>query len=328
MFFYRFQHCREMFADTLLIFLVLKPFEHVSCQKDKKTQNILQTFLTWAYKKGSVMKHLRITSVIILLCSTVISLFFYGCEDKVLTSRWRNHEITIDGRDSEWGNFIQYYNEKYNVVLCMYNDENDLYLKVSTPDQTLQRQFLMLGFTVWFDPGGGKNKTLGIHFPKGMQSGAPGVPQPGRRNDRDAEVSAREKALKGELDILGPEGKESWKFSVDSAKELGIQIDFGTVSGILIYELRIPLRKNAQSYYAIGADMSAPIGIGCESGALDKEELKKMGSERENTRPGGMSGGTIGRNRSREGRGGVPGGPRRMLEPIDVWVKVMLAPKP
>ena len=278
--------------------------------------------------KGFIMKHLRITPVIILLIITVFSLFLNGCKEKVLTCRWREHEITIDGRDTEWGNFIQHYNEKYNVVLCMYNDENDLYLKVSTPDQILQRQFLMFGFTVWFDPGGGKNKTLGIRFPKGTQSGPPGEPRPGRNNDPNIDVSARGKALKGELVILGPEGKESWKFSADSAKELGIQVDFGTASGILIYELRIPLRKNAQNFYAIGADPSAPIGIGFETGALDKEELKKMGSERENTRLGGMSSGSIGRNRSGGRRSVAPGGMQRMTQPLDFWVKATLAAKP
>jgi len=291
------------------------------------------------------MKHLYHIPAIFLSSMIVFFLFLSGCKEKPITCRWRGHEITIDGRDTEWGNFIQHYNGKYNVVLCMYNDENDLYMKVSTPDQMLQQQFLMFGFTVWFDSGGGKNKTLGIRFPIGMQairqneqqSGPPGdqqsdppvEPRAGRRNNRSADIAAREKALKGELYILGPGSDECWKFSPESAKEQGIQADFGTTSGILVYELRIPLRKSEKNYYAIGADPNVPIGIGFETGTIRKEELKKNDRDRETVKPSDLSsGGTIRRNRSRSERSGAMRGMQRMSEPAEFWVKASLAPKP
>ncbi|OGX24584.1 MAG: hypothetical protein A2Y03_10200 [Omnitrophica WOR_2 bacterium GWF2_38_59] len=33
----------------------------------------------------------------------------------------------------------------------------------------LAEQLMRSGFTVWFDPDGGKKKVLGIHFPAGMK---------------------------------------------------------------------------------------------------------------------------------------------------------------
>jgi hypothetical protein len=274
------------------------------------------------------MKHSRIFLSIVIVGMTVLFLFFTGCDNRLIKSRWLDREISIDGQDSEWGNFIQYYNENHNIELCLFNDENFLNLKLSSPDRMVQQQLLTLGFTVWFDSKGGKIKTVGIRFPKGSHSGIDSeVKFVGKKDEPDSNEAAKEKALKGELDILGPNGKDSQTFSVSDAEKLGIKADYGTHGGILIYELHIPLRKNDVNNYAVGADTTSLIGIGFETGTPDEKQLKKQKSQ-DDRFDGGMYGSTIRRNRSRAGRGDVMGGPQRRLAPLDVWVKVMLAPKP
>ena len=279
-------------------------------------------------EEGFIMKDQRII-LIILTGMLVIPLFFTGCVKTIIQSRWREHELQIDGRDEDWGNFIQFYHEERKFVLCVFNDENDLYLKISSPDRMLRQQFLVRGFTVWFDPGGGKEKVLGIHFPKALQTGAFRTQPPGRRNEPSKDFSAREKSLKKELDILGPEGKEYWTFSADDAKGLGIQVDFGESAGNLIYELRIPLKKSERNFYAVGSDVAGTIGIGFETGVLDKESLRKKDTDNSERPRGGMLGGNRGRSGSRGGREGYGGGQRSMMQnPLDLWVKVTLATKP
>jgi len=279
-------------------------------------------------EKGFVMKYQRII-LISLTGMLLIPLFFTGCVKPIIQSRWREHEIQIDGRDEDWGNFIQFYHEERKFVLCVFNDENDLYLKISSPDRMLQQQFLLRGFTVWFDPGGGKEKVLGIHFPKEMEAGTFRALRPGRRNEPNIGSFAREKSLKKELDILGPGGKEHWTFSTDDAKGMGIQVDFGESAGNLIYELRMPLKKNERSFYAVGSDMAGTIGIGFETGIPDKESLRKNDAESNAHPNSGLPGGNRERNGLRGGREGFGGGQRSMMQrPLDIWIKVTPAAKP
>ena len=58
--------------------------------------------------------------------------------------------------------------EKENVSVGFFNDQDYLYVSLISSARYPQRQFMARGFTIWFDPDGGKNKELGIKFPLGM----------------------------------------------------------------------------------------------------------------------------------------------------------------
>lgn len=49
------------------------------------------------------------------------------------------------------------------------NDTSNLYITLSTTDQTLMMKTLRLGFTVWFDPEGGTREVPGVKYPVGIQ---------------------------------------------------------------------------------------------------------------------------------------------------------------
>jgi len=184
----------------------------------------------------------------------------------------------------------------------------------------MRAQVMRQGFTLWFDPDGGKEKTFGIKFPIGRQ--ARGIAMEMREGEPDLERfrEAFEKSLT-ELEILGPGEKVRKRIPVEEAR--GIEIDVEASSGMLIYELKVPLLFSDQHPYAVGAEAGDSIGIGLETPKIDRSAIRKAMSGRTGERmPGG--GGRIGGG----GRGGMGmrGGRRqKMPSGLKVWVAVRLA---
>jgi len=101
----------------------------------------------------------------------LLSVFISGCGKPKLYSKWRNRQITIDGKFEDWQNDIAYYDENTRVSIGVINDDTYLYICLITRNRGLMEQLMRSGFNVWFDPEGGSDKVFGIHFPLGMQGG-------------------------------------------------------------------------------------------------------------------------------------------------------------
>ena len=111
----------------------------------------------------------------IILSLLLINLFFIctllsGCGKLELSSDWRDHQIVIDGRYTDWGSAESYYNEKAQVVINLLNDEDYLYICLITRNRQIETKLMELGFVAWFDPDGGNKKAFGIRFPTGLKS--------------------------------------------------------------------------------------------------------------------------------------------------------------
>jgi len=275
---------------------------------------------------------------LIFSLTIILVVLISGCNDPEMDSRWRDREIIVDGDDSEWGNYIQHYDEETRIVFCMFNDDNDLYIKLSSPNRTIQGQFIGLGLTVWFDPEGGKDKKFGIHFPIGMQGGAMEM-MSGREKSAGTEdtdqIQKRLEASQQEIELIGPGKNERYTMPVDEAALTGIHVRIGKPKGSIIYELKIPLAFSDEHPYAIGTTADKKIGVGFETGKMNKD----MMAERRSKTSGGMGrkdsgmsggGGSMGRRGGgMAGRGGMPGnGGGLMPEPLDLWAKVTLASGP
>jgi hypothetical protein len=94
-------------------------------------------------------------------------LIFSGCGKLNLFSSWRDREIIIDGRYSDWGESTTYYDEKAKVVLNLANDADYMYVCLVSRNREIEKQMLESGFVAWFDRDGGENKVFGIRFPMG-----------------------------------------------------------------------------------------------------------------------------------------------------------------
>ena len=261
---------------------------------------------------------------IILVCVAFAS---YGCSTAVeLSSAWSDRDVVVDGSDSDWQGATTYIKGS-NLALGVRNDSEYVYACIIFNDHQNQMQVLASGLTVWFDAAGGQKKAFGVRFPLGMQGNQP--PAGIERRTEPEDDRQLIKQLQSELEVIGP-GKDD-RERMPSMVAQGITAKLGNRQGVLVYELRVPLRKSASNPYAIDMGEGQFLGIGFETTGLNPETLKD--------RPGGMGGGGSGRGGPPQAGGGMPpggGGPPRggppgmqgggrQPEPLKLWTRVQLA---
>jgi len=278
------------------------------------------------------MKQYLLKKIVFLTFFVAFSVsVFTGCGMLEVQSTWRNREVTIDGIDDgdEWAN-ARYFLEKKDITIGLLNDESNLYIRLSSHDNNMQRQLMAFGFTVWFDAEGGKKKTLGIHFPIGMQGSSMQMMNRDRNTSRDKDSEQPQKMIEDlhkEIEIIGPGKNESNKMLFSDVIELGINVKINVTRRNLVYELQIPLTRNELQPYGIGTDITPAIGIGLETGNIDMSQMRDQ-------RGGRLGGGDIpGGGRIPDG-GGMGGGRRgsgmrpQMPESLELWLKTTLAQEP
>ena len=269
-----------------------------------------------------------------------------GCGGAMqLSSVWRDREIVVDGSDSDWRGATAYVKGS-NLALGIRNDNDYLYACVIMMDRQMQMQMMATGFTVWFDPEGGKEKTFGIHFPLGMQGQQPPTAPGGRGNPsgNPEEVQKLLEQTQRELEIMGPSKKDRERMLLMQAQ--GISVKIGSTQGFLVYELKVPLRKSTEHPYAIGVDSGHAVGVGFETTEINLEKMREQmdgmagppggggGMPPGGGGMGGPPGGGGGMPPGGGGMGGPPGGGRPGMgspggeqpQGLKLWTRVQLAP--
>jgi len=142
-----------------------------------------------ALSKGSK----RIFSGRLLALFSILLFFSFllvGCSNGKLelNSDWRDREISVDGKNADWLGAMLFFEED-NISVGLLNDENFFYICMIAEDQFIRAQVMRQGFTLWFDPEGGKKKTFGIKYPLGMQ--ASDLPRNMRRNEQNLDRSSQ-----------------------------------------------------------------------------------------------------------------------------------------
>jgi hypothetical protein len=268
---------------------------------------------------------LNIRQLFISCAIGILMLGAVGCEEQKLDSNWLDREIVINARSDDWLDTLYYFEGKM-VSLGFFNDENHLYVCMLAEHPILQMQLVSQGFTLWFDPAGGKEKAFGIKFPIGMRSMREEMSFMRTQEnelERDKMRQAFEESL-ADLEILGPGGVRR-RIPVEEAK--GLEIKVRNETGLFVYELKVPLGADEEHPYAIGTHAGNSIGVGLEIPEVSKDEMRnamqgRMGGEGEMP-PGGGRGGIGGGMRGGMGRRG--GGRPKMPNGLDVWASLQLA---
>jgi hypothetical protein len=264
----------------------------------------------------------RSSKATFLICGIFAIGASLGCGSQLkLNSNWPDTDIVIDGQQNEWPDNLTFV-EKENVSIGVFNDSEFLYLSLVTTNQTIRRQMMGLGFTVWFDGDGGKDKTLGIHYPIGIFGN--GAMMPGRpaRNGDDTPERDFEMALQ-EFELIGPGKDERQKFPANGAKRVEIKID--NSGEALIYEIKIPLNKSTDHPYAIEAEAGKSISVGFETSEFDRETFREKMGGRGGTGVGRPGDGPSGLPPGGIGRRGRMGGRFERPEPFKLWTSIKLA---
>ena len=282
----------------------------------------------------------RISGRSFLMCAAgIAALAAAGCGPIRMESSYRHDPVTIDGSEVDWKDNLAFVEDLRSYV-GLRNDDQYLYVCFITQDRATSRLLLGAGLTLWFDPTGGKQHHLGIHFPMGMrelaltragrrgggdEAGGGGEgDQGGRRprgGDRDAEGGGRDEggvssklmaeALK-DMEILGPSQFDRRKLEV--AKAPGIEVAVGNPNGAMVYEMKIPLAPgDSTAPFGVGVKPGESFSLGVESGELPStgggmRRGEGEGEGGEGGGRGGFGGGYGGRGRGGFGGGGGRGG--------------------
>lgn len=236
-------------------------------------------------------------------------------------SRPVSRPITVDGKTDDWqGDLYVVPNERLSIGFL--NDQEHLYVCLLSSDSTIRSQIMGQGFTVWFDPKGGKEKAFGIRYPLG--SPAAQLPRTGdMKEPPPAEPPA---SALDQFEVVKSEKEPAQRMDFSQAK--GLELKVASSTGLIVYEMKIPLAASADSLVAAGAAPGKTIGIGFETGKVDISKIPR--GERGGTPGGGEGtgrppmGGTGGGQTVEGGRGGVDmrGG---LAESLRVWAFVQLS---
>lgn len=200
-------------------------------------------------------------SILFLFC-----LISAGCGRLNFVSVWRDREVVIDGKFTDWQNSTVYYDENKRVVVSLLNDKEYIYICLISRNREIEAKLIESGFTAWFDPDGGKNKVFGIRFPVGMKRMGMSI------EDKDLEKKLEVlEGLQDKMELMIGPGKPPLGLSLDEARQQGIEAKIGREKGYFVYELKVPLEKSSRHPYAIEAKAGKPIGLGLEMQAAAME---------------------------------------------------------
>ena len=246
-------------------------------------------------------------------------------KDLELKSTWRDRTIAIDGANEDWTGKLQTL-EKEDYSFGVMNDQDYLYFCLVTGDPNRQEQMMLQGFVLWFDAKGGHSTSFGIEcpisiydlpiqFPSGLESLQRQEQQQQEKKPRPLFQSIPRERLEEtlrKLKVDGP-GKDIWEiFPIDKVK--GIEAAVKITNGTLVYELKIPLRRDDQNPNGINTKTGSLLGLGMQVPTLSSSGMGSGGYRGER-----FGGGIMGM------RGGKD---EKWPKEISVWAKVQLAAGP
>jgi hypothetical protein len=258
---------------------------------------------------------------------------FFNCAKQSVKSFWADETMTIDGQISEWQAAMQY-DEKLDASYGFQNDDEFLYVALETGNPQLQRQLLMSGLVVWLNDTGDKTKDVGFKFPRGlMERQKPARDVMATINNSQTDDQRLNYVLEHnfrDMQVLDPKNKNLGIYTHKEAAVYNIQFDLSMAHGLMIYEMKIPLKCSAKHPWDFSNISTA--GIGFATPEMDFSQLggrRPMGGgmmEASQGSGGGRGGGMGGGMGAGEpgGMGGMRGG-FGQSKPINVWVSATMA---
>src|SRR5262252_5882835 len=107
---------------------------------------------------------IRSSIFICAVCSPLILWPALASDRPHFDSHQRDGAIAVDGKFDDWTGNLEPLGSNPESIQVV-NDGEFLYLRLTASEAGARRQIMRQGLTVWFDPGGGTKKKLGIRFP-------------------------------------------------------------------------------------------------------------------------------------------------------------------
>jgi len=226
----------------------------------------------------NIKSHLLINKYAGLVLMTCALCTLGGCVDFIMQSAWKDHEIVFDGNNTEWQKALV---KERNVGFGAFNDDQNLYLCLSVTDKVTKAQMMGLfrqDFYVWIDT---RTGTYG----KRMRNF-------GLRFSNDSEFMNEDMLIKTRylkvhaFQVIADEMMNHLNIQVvrnffpvgplSAAKGIDSGVTVFKDGRQLVYELKVPLVRNAEHPYAIGAAPGGTVYVGLETSPINVGMLEKQ----------------------------------------------------
>ncbi|CAM2006454.1 hypothetical protein [Acanthopleuribacter pedis] len=243
----------------------------------------------------------------------------------------RDLAIILDGTPEEWADAPWTRLEKGTLFLATHRDQHYFYVALRGTDADVARNIHARGLTVWVNPEGKKDKTLGLYLPG---RGGPRGARHGSLEEAALSESGRSRdEMRGEdygaFEVLGGDG--AFREWIDPATSFGLAFEVVFTDEGFTAEVRFPLTSAKGRPFAVNA-VKKKIALGLFTQEPRGGQRGGRGGGERMGRDGMGRGGGMGRG-SGMGRGGGMGregmGPPPRRRPggghrakIDLWLKV------
>jgi hypothetical protein len=254
---------------------------------------------------------------------------------RIFQSIWASSPLAIDGRGDDWQGDPLALEKKVKVEYAFRNDVDTLYVFFKFDDLKYLSSIEFTGMTLWIDPGGKKDKYLGINFTKKKISADEYIAMLERTEAVSEEQKEKLRASAfyfiSKAEAMDKKGNPlEPEQSAEAVKGAAYNVSVGQDTAT--YEFRVPIAHLTGAEPESGAETGAVVGVGFEWGGLTDEirESFMKGSAVGDSGPMGISEGGRGGGggQSTEFEGASPEGLtalRKMTKKYSFWTEVRLA---
>jgi uncharacterized membrane protein YgcG len=283
--------------------------------------------------------------IVVFTIAVIFGTIITGCgSSQQLISTWQNHEIKINGDQSEWKNALFQVPDK-KVFIGFNNDDKFLYLFLKTNDRAKVIQMFRAGFITWFEPENSDYKPFGISFP---QPNVFSDQQQFKQNYQgvNSESNPQEENPDNFMDKMIIQQTQLEIVNTDKYPLMalplinkdGIEAKLSVKDNYFVYELKVPLAIGNEYSYTAGVKPGNTIKVRFETEKLEmaKKESSDQGERSPDSDAGQVPRGSGGGGMRGHGGGGMHSGGRsgggrgtNNIEPFNYSVEVKLenAPK-
>jgi hypothetical protein len=218
-------------------------------------------------------------------------------------SSWSATPVKVDGTGQGWSaNFMPVGDPP--ILVSLENDAQYLYVCVRTSGPKAKSQIAFGGLTVWAEVPKASEGGMGVRFPMhGRRQGGGRPPRPGEGESAKAPPLDTINEVSKEFALLGPTREDS--LAVERGPEQPVQVAIGDDSGVLVYQVRLPLQPSDDHPVAVGARAGTAVMVTLDT-TPPKHQARPEGEE--GSPEGGPPRGG-GEDPAGHGPGGGMGGP-------------------
>lgn len=264
------------------------------------------------------------------LCFAILALCAPGIsKDKTIESTWAATPVNIDGSNNDWEGDTLTFFKKAQVDYGFRNDSENLYvLFIFKEPRKFMSTINDTGMTIWLNTEGKKKKNYGIKFSTKTVSADNYIallekmmgPMP---EEKKKEIKSKPTYRIFHNEVIDKKGKPA---SITSGPTAPL-FNYGGRK-ILMYEFRIPLKRDEGQPVGIGTEPGKTVKIGFEWGGLTDELKKQRLAQQTDRGTTGRSGGaTRGATDARRVGGGTGSmsAIRKGAKKYSFWADVKLA---